>query len=597
VRVGVPGVAAPDRTFGVSYEGRDVTAASGDTVAATLVAGGHLALRETGDGSHRGVFCGMGACHECAVVIDGDPGRLACMVATGPGMDIGIQPAAPDVPAPKSDFRETRQLSPAVLVVGGGPAGLTAASVLAEAGVEVVVADERSKLGGQFYKQPGSDRDIDEERLDDQYRAGRALVRRAEEAGVQIVGGVTVWGALRPDLLAARSDRCSWVLRPERLVLATGAHERAVPIPGWTLPGVMTTGAAQTLLRSSQVSPGQRVVLSGNGPLNMQVAAELVRAGVTVTALVEQADLRWWRNGRSGSGMLMSAPELVRKGLGYRTTLARARAPVIDRSSVVEILGDGRVEAAVVARLDPSGHRIPGTDREVAADAVCLGYGFIPANEMSRSLGCDHHVDRKSGSLAVTRSDTGRTSVPTVWVVGDAGGVKGAYVAGALGSLAACDILADLGVRPAERNRPSRDAARRLLRRHQRFQRHLEHLYRAQPLTTQLAHDTTLVCRCESVPLGELRASFGGGAQTAGAAKRLTRAGMGKCQGRYCSPSVLALASEASGRPPEEFSGFAPQAPVRPVFISDVAGADLGDQSPVVSTEPAALGLDGSDRT
>ena len=577
MRVTVPGVGHPETTHRITFEGTSVEAGSGDTVAAALVAAGRLGLRVTQDGSRRGVFCGMGACHECAVVIDGDSGHLACMVAAEPAMAVGLQPAAPEPPAPETAVDETRELSPTVLVVGGGPAGLSAAATVAEAGVDVVLMDERSKLGGQFYKQPGPERGIDEGRLDDQYRAGRELLARVRAAGVQVVNGVTIWGAFRPDLLAARSDDRSWVLRPERLVLATGAHERAVPIPGWTLPGVMTTGAAQTLLRSSQVAPGRRVVLSGNGPLNMQVAAELVRSGVRVPALVEQADLRWWRNALPGLGMAVSAPRLVRKGLDYRATLARARVPVIDRSSVVEILGDARVESAVVARLDPSGFRIPGTEREVAADAVCLGYGFIPANEIARALGCDHHVDRMSGNLVTTRSGTGRTSVPTVWVVGDAGGVKGAYVAGALGSLAAAEVLADLGVVTGEENRSARNAARRLLQRHVKFQRHLENLYRARPLATQLARETTLVCRCESVPLGELRNSFGDGAATAGAAKRLTRAGMGKCQGRYCSPSVLALAAEASGRRPDEFSGFAPQAPVRPVLISEVAGSVLGD--------------------
>ena len=199
------------------------------------------------------------------------------------------------------------------------------------------------------------------------------MIARAQEAGVRFLNDVTLWGAFAPDWLAARSEECDWVLRPRRLVLATGAHERPVPMPGWTLPGVMTTGAAQTLLRSSQVAPGERVVLSGNGPLNMQVAAELARAGVEVVALAEQADLRWWRNLGSGAGMLTSAPELVARGFSYRTTLARV--PVIDRASVVEIRGDQRAEAAVVACLDASGNPLPGTEREFAADAVCLGYG------------------------------------------------------------------------------------------------------------------------------------------------------------------------------------------------------------------------------
>ena len=578
MRVEVPGVGRPDGTLQIVYEGRIVEAGSGDTLAASLVAAGQLALREAGDGSHRGVFCGMGACHECAVVADGRPGRLACMIGVEEGMEVRRQPAAPGPPPPTGYVSQTRELAPPVLVVGGGPAGLSAAATVAEHGVEVVLLDERSKLGGQFYKQPGPERDMDETRLDGQYRAGRELVARVRDADVRVVSKVSLWGAFRPDLLKARSDGCSWLIRPERLILATGAHERAVPIPGWTLPGVMTTGAAQTLLRSSQVAPGRRVLLSGNGPLNMQVAAELARAGVEVTALVEQADLRWWNNVRGGVLMLLSAPELVSKGFSYRLTLARARVPVIDRSSVVEIRGDARVEAAVVAALDESGHRIPGTEREIATDAVCLGYGFIPANEIPRSLGCEHHLDPMSETLVTTRTRTGRTTVDPVWVVGDAGGINGAYVATALGSMAGADVLADLGAVTEKRRESLLREAEKSLRRHLRFQSGLRKLYAARPLTTQLADDATVVCRCESVSLGELRSSFSGGAISAGAAKRLTRAGMGKCQGRYCSPSVLALASRVSGISPDEFSGFAPQAPVRPVEIAEVAGSVVGGQ-------------------
>ena len=270
--------------------------------------------------------------------------------------------------------------------------------------------------------------------------------------------------------------------------------------------------------------------------------------------------------------MLAAAPELVAKGFSYRTTLARAGVPVIDRASVVEIRGNQRAEGAVVARLDASGRPIPGTEREFDADAVCLGYGFIPANEISRALGCDHRYDPVTGTLVAVRTATGRTSLDSVWVVGDAGGINGAYVATALGAIAGADVLADLGVASSDLAARAGSRARKTLRRHRRFQHHLRGLYRAEPLTTELARDATLVCRCESVTLGELREAFAGGATSAGAAKRLTRAGMGKCQGRYCSPSVLAMATGASNVPPGEFSGFAPQAPIRPVAVGEVAG-------------------------
>lgn len=562
------------------YEGRAVEARAGDTLAAALVDAGCRALREAGDGTRRGLFCGMGACHECEAVVDGSAGRLTCMIEVEDGMTVRRQPPNPEPSNPEPSgpaARRYAEIAPSVLVLGGGPAGLSAAAAIAEAGVDVVLLDERSKLGGQFYKQPGPGREIDEGGLDGQYRAGRELAGRAADAGVAVISGATVWGALRPDLLLARGGECSWILRPRRLVLAAGAHERAVPIPGWTLPGVMTTGAAQTLLRSSQVAPGERVLLSGNGPLNLQVAAELVRAGAAVAALVEQADLRWWTNPAAGAGLFLSVPGLAARGFSYRAALARARTPVLDRSSVVEIRGSEKVEAAVVAPLDPSGGRLPGAEREIEADAVCLGYGFVPANEIARALGCRHHIDPESGSLVVARTRTGRTSIPSVWVVGDAGGVEGAYAAQALGAMAAAEVLADLGAAPADRRSSSLvRRAERSRRRHLRFQKALRRLYRARPLTTQLADDGTVVCRCESVSLGEIRRAVSDGAASAGAVKRLTRAGMGKCQGRYCSPSILALAARAGGAPPDEMSGFAPQIPARPVEIAEAAAVFPG---------------------
>ena len=231
----------------------------------------------------------------------------------------------------------------------------------------------------------------------------------------------------------------------------------------------------------------------------------------------------------------------------------------------------------MVAPLDPAGNRVPGAEREMAADAVCLGYGFVPANEIPRALGCGHHIDPWSGSLVTTRTRTGRTSIDTVWVVGDAGGVDGAHAAQASGAMAAAEVLADLGAVSMDRAASLMRREEKPLRRHLRFQGALRRLYEARPLTTQLADDDTVVCRCESVSLGELRGSISGGAVSAGAVKRLTRAGMGKCQGRYCSPSILALSAEAGGAPPDEFSGFAPQAPVRPVEIAEVAGVVLPD--------------------
>lgn len=577
MRVEIPGVGRPAGAAGFTFGGRSAAARPGVSLAAALTEAGILDLGEAGDGRGRGVFCGMGACGECAVTVDGTPGRLACMIPVREGMAVERQPARLPPPAPPGGPGpecEERRMAPAVLVVGGGPAGLSAAAVAAEGGAETVLVDERPHPGGQFYKQPSPDFPIDRKRLDSQFRRGRELMERARRAGVRFLSGVSVWGAFPPRLLLAHGPGTVWTLRPQRLVLAAGARERGVPIPGWTLPGVMTAGAAQTLLRSYQTAPGRRVLLSGAGPLNMQVAAELARAGVEVAAVAERADLRWGRNLAAGARMLAASPALVGKGFSYRAALARRRIPVLDRSSVVEIWGEGRVEGAVTARLDENGLPLPGTEREHEAEAVCLGYGFVPGTELARALGCRHRVEPESGLLATVRTAAGRTTVPGVWAAGDAGGIEGAYAAEAMGEAAGWDILADMGMSPPG-GAAGRRRAERGLRRHLAFQRGLRRLYRARPLTVELADDRTIVCRCESVDLQTARRAFAGPerAGSAGAAKRLTRAGMGQCQGRLCGPVMDELAERAGGAPRGEFTGFAPQPPVRPVEISRLAAS------------------------
>ena len=250
MRVSSPGIGSPDESGTLRCEGRTVPVAASDTSASAMVAAGVLGNRRDDRGDLRGVWCGMGVCHECAVTVDHREGALACVTPARAGQIIETQSAKRHVPTAAAASRPESELTPDVLVIGAGPAGLAAARDLAAAGLDVLVTDERKKLGGQFYKQPDPALPVDESRLDGQYTAGRRLIDAARRSGAELLLGATVWAAFDPDRLLARSDSQRWVIRPRRVVLATGAYERGVPIPGWTLPGVMTTGAGQTLLRS-----------------------------------------------------------------------------------------------------------------------------------------------------------------------------------------------------------------------------------------------------------------------------------------------------------------------------------------------------------
>jgi NADPH-dependent 2,4-dienoyl-CoA reductase/sulfur reductase-like enzyme len=569
------GITPLEASVTVSYEGHEVSAPAGVSVAAALTAAGIAAYRHAAAGD-RGLFCGMGVCGECTIRIDGRPGQLACMTAVQDGMRLDRQPLTPEAALGSEPVAvpPVEELSPELLVVGAGPAGLSAAAAAAEAGIHVLIVDERAALGGQYYKQPASSFAVDPADLDAQYTAGRALIERVRASGATILPGTRVWGANGPHELYAVNKRRRLTIRPSRLVLATGAYERAVPFPGWTLPGVLTTGAGQSLLRAYQVAPGQRVLVAGNGPLNMQLAAELVRAGGTVAGLVELAAITHPRHAWDLLRMSASGPTLVRDGLGYLATLRRARVPVLTGRAVVRVDGVERVERAVVARIGGDGRPVPGSERVFDVDAVCIGLGFMPGNELARLLGAKHSVDQRTGGFVIDHTTTGRTSVPDVWVVGDGAAVRGAKVAQSAGTVTGADVVASL-----DRPRPDVAAARRHQARHERFQRALWRIYRGPALFSQLADADTIVCRCESIPLRTIDAATAE-VGSAGALKRLTRAGMGRCQGRFCGFVVAERVAACTGTAVDAFANFAPQPPLRPTASAALAADAVNPARP-----------------
>jgi NADPH-dependent 2,4-dienoyl-CoA reductase/sulfur reductase-like enzyme len=564
-----PGTRAPQAGLTIHYESQAVPARPGSSIAAALTAAGICAYRHSTVGD-RGLFCGMGVCGECSIEVDGSPGQLACMTPVDDGMRLrrqAVTPSANTATAPEP-FPAEQILRAELVVIGAGPAGLAAAAAAAEAGADVLLVDDRAGLGGQYYKQPSSSFGHEDAPTDRQYAAGRALIQRVRAAGVRVYSGMRVWGADGPGRLYAARGRERFELRVQRLILATGAYERAVPFPGWTLPGVMTTGAGQSLLRGYQVAPGDRLLVAGNGPLNVQLAAEIVRAGGTVVGLVELA--RMFSPGRAVEVLRMaaSAPSLTGQGLGYLTRLRRARVPILTGRAVVRVEGDGRAQRAVVARLDPRGLPVPGTEIALDVDAVCVGLGFMPGNELARLLGLRHSVDARSGGYVVERSPSGRSSLEDVWVVGDGAEVRGAKVAEDTGMLAGAEAAASLA-RPVGNLR----AVSRHRDRHERFQRALWRAYTAPALFGQLADPETIVCRCENVRMGTVQRTARE-VGSAGALKRLTRAGMGQCQGRFCGFVVTELVRQATGVPVATLSGFAPQPPLRPTPLWVLAAPD-----------------------
>ena len=530
----------------IRFEGRDIQALQGETVAAALSAAGIVAFRRTASGVPRGVHCGMGACFDCVVTINGRAGQRACLTTVTDGMEIsGEPPASPALLVPIPDGEDAPERTCDVLVVGAGPAGLSAAIAAAEAGAAVVVLDERDAVGGQFHKPLAASHAHDAP--DAQLRQGAALRRRADAAGVGIETNAVVWGAFGAQEIAAVVAGIAVTFRPRRLVLAPGAHERPVPLPGWTLPGVMTTGALQTLVRSQRVVPGHRVLVAGNGPLNFQLAGELLDSGVRVAAVVEAAP----RPGLAALGAVAALCRndfpLLRQGLSALRRLRRGGVKVLWGSRVLALEGDARVEAARIAT--------PAGERRVHIDTVALNLGVQPEVGLARALDVPQRfVDTGLGHLASETDAVGRTEIEGVYAVGDGASVGGAHVAMARGRLAGLAAARDLGLLAPDEKR-----TRAALKRAEDFQTALWSLFRPPP--PEPPDDATTLCRCEEVTAGRLRAEIAGGLRSLAALKRATRAGMGRCQGRFCAASIARLCPD----PPDPESFAAPRLPIRPV--------------------------------
>ena len=540
-------------------DGRSFEAFAGESLAAALVAAGAARFRVHGANSERGMFCGMGVCRECLVRVDGQAGMRACVTPVSAGMQVETSPTAmASVSGPIPDALPVEEHAPDVLVIGGGPAGLAAACAAARAGASVMLLDERVALGGQYFK-PLARSQAFIGVPDRQFAEGAALVREVHAAGVTVMCEAAVWGAFSGPEIAASCGSRSLVLRPRRLVLATGAYERGVPIPGWTLPGCMTTGAAQILLRANRVAPGEKVLVAGHGPLNWQLALELLEAGVEVVALAEAAQ-------RPGIDSMATVLRMLaadgRRTLDGLRMLGKLGSKLRFGTVAKEISGSGGVEHATLCRIDAEGHPIVGEEERVEVTAVCVGYGFLPSNEIARALGCAH---RTGWPERAVRDAMGRSSVPEVLIAGDCAGMGGAAAALAEGELAGRTAAMDLGYRSA-----GTEAAIALksaeLGRHRRFQQALWTLFDAPVLTTQLARGETIVCRCEDVTLAQVMAARTAPEIGVSEIKKHTRAGMGRCQGRYCGDLLASLCGHTG-----EFAGFAPRPPARPVRIGGIA--------------------------
>jgi len=432
-----------------------------------------------------------------------------------------------------------------VAVVGAGPAGLAAALAAGDLGCEVTLIDDGFGPGGQLYRHDllfpgrGRARGAAAEQLPPSLARFRQVgqVRHLAATSVRHAardrdGVVTLW-------VGGPEGGAETTVEVRAVVLATGAAELVLPFPGWDLPGVTTAGAAQALLTSQGVTVGRRVLVGGSGPLLLPVAAGLVRAGVQVVAVLEAMH---------GPADLSQAAAFPGQSREAAEVLTRHQVPLRTGYALVACQGTDRVERAVIAELDRDWRPVPGSRREETVDAVHVSFGFSPALELPRALGCDEAQHPSRPAAAVACDADLATSVPGVFAAGEVTGTGGADVAELEGYLAGTSAARYLNrLDPAgyaARTQPLRDRlehARRLAAR-------LDEAYSPRPGWLEWPEADTVVCRCEETRWAQIGAAVAGGARDVRAVREATRCGMGYCQGRVCGPVLQYAVSAASGQ-------------------------------------------------
>lgn len=444
-----------------------------------------------------------------------------------------------------------------VVIIGAGPAGIRATESLAGAGLQPVLIDEAARVGGQIYRQPPAGSGRDPQALYGTEAAKATAIHtclRRLEGRFDYRPRTLVWNIFKGDL-DLMSESGHGKLKFDRLLIATGAFDRVIPFPGWTLPGVYTLGGAQIALKAQGVAIGRRVALVGAGPLLPLVASQYLKAGAQIAVVIDvtprAAKLR-------ALGRMLAMPAMVRRGVSYLRTIRSHGVPAIYGAQAIRVEGTEAVEG--ISWKTASGEWV-----RTECDAVGASFGLRSETQLADVAGCEFTFDATLRQWLPKRTEAGRTTLDSVYLAGDCAGIGGADVAELSGERAAQAIQEDLGM-PVDDGR--RAEIERRLRRFARFRDGLERAYPFPHHLLDGLDESTTVCRCEGVDLHALREVYERTEPSeVNRQKAFSRVGLGRCQGRVCGLAAAELLARFAGRPIESAGRMRSQPPIKPIAI------------------------------
>lgn len=441
----------------------------------------------------------------------------------------------------------------AVVIVGAGPAGIRAAQTLAAHGLRPCLVDEALQGGGQVYRRaPGNFQRPANQLYGFEARKAGAVHQALDALRAQIDyrPDTLVWNAEDGHLHTLSQQRVG-TIQYDHLLIATGATDRILPVPGWTLPGVYSLGAAQIALKAQGCAIGERVVFAGSGPLLYLVAYQYAKAGARVLAVLDSSPF-----GAQVAALprLLLQPSTLAKGLYYRAWLTAHGIAVHQGATLVEVAGEQKVEAVTWQRA--------GSQYSLACDGLAFAHALRSETQLADLLGCQFTWSPLNRAWLPSRDRAGRSSVPSVYLAGDGAGIMGADAAEMAGERAALALLEDMGITIDSERGPQLE---RQLARIQGFRVGLEAAFPFPEQWASLAPDDLMLCRCEEISVGEIRQVVAHGHTDINRVKAHCRVGMGRCQGRMCGSAAVEIIAQAAACSPQQVGRLRAQAPIKPL--------------------------------
>lgn len=450
-----------------------------------------------------------------------------------------------------------------LLIIGGGPAGISAATIASEGGVSCAVLDEQPTLGGQIYRSIESIPDQRAKQLGSEYLRGKKIVDAFRNSKAEYYPNTKVWSVNKEREVGVLHDNNTRILTADQIIIASGALERPVPFPGWTLPGVMQAGAGQILYKSAGIVPDNGVVLAGSGPLLLLLAWQYLHAGVEVKALLDVTPLGNHITALPKFPRALLAHHYLTKGIGYQIDIKRAGIPML--FGVSDLRAEGEEQCQRVC------FKHSGKQKTIESELLLTHFGVIPHIWLTQSADCKHQWDDSQQCWRPKHDEWGNTSNEGILVAGDGAGINGARSAEHAGRLAGLEALYALGViNQTERdNRAIKD--RKWMKDERHIRPFLEKYYQIPKELLATENNETIVCRCEEVTAGEIREAVRDGHDNTNQVKFFTRCGMGPCQGRQCSNAVAHIVADESGKAVEDMGHFRGRPPVAPLTLEQLA--------------------------